>query len=255
MEEEVEIINSIFEGCATISPETFTVCLKLPQSDLGVEVTLWYPVAYPEEAPRVVKVSKLNAELDAEKRLQQIIDHTFIPGEVYMYTFLDEIEVDVKDMEAQMETEMEISNLAQKIRQQIGEGKGSQHIGKWSVTSEIRDRGSTFIGRACVANSESEVEMLLADLFEDKKVAKANHKMAAWRVDTGTPGIMAQDFDDDGEAGAGGCILHIMQLAQVTNAVVVVCRYFGGVHIGPDRFKHIKQSTRDALINAGLIKI
>lgn len=30
--------------------------------------------------------------------------------------------------------------------------------------------------------------------------------------------------------------------------IVVVSRWFGGTHLGPDRFKHINSATRDVLI-------
>ena len=41
-----------------------------------------------------------------------------------------------------------------------------------------------------------------------------------------------QDCDDDGEAAAGGRLLHLLQAADVRNVVVVVSRWFGGVLLG-----------------------
>jgi putative IMPACT (imprinted ancient) family translation regulator len=35
--------------------------------------------------------------------------------------------------------------------------------------------------------------------------------------------------------------------------LVVVTRYFGGVHLGPDRFKHINQAARNALDLGGFL--
>lgn len=32
------------------------------------------------------------------------------------------------------------------------------------------------------------------------------------------------------------------------NVVVVVSRWFGGTHLGPDRFKHINSAAREAVI-------
>lgn len=37
------------------------------------------------------------------------------------------------------------------------------------------------------------------------------------------------------------------------NLIVVVSRWFGGTHIGPDRFKHINTAARDAVIKGGFI--
>ena len=54
-------------------------------------------------------------------------------------------------------------------------------------------------------------------------------------------GILHQDNDDDGESAAGGRLAHLLMLMEVCGVVVVVSRWFGGVHLGADRFKHINQ--------------
>ena len=40
---------------------------------------------------------------------------------------------------------------------------------------------------------------------------------------------------------------------EVNNILVVVTRYFGGIHLGPDRFKHINQAARNALEAGGFL--
>lgn len=40
---------------------------------------------------------------------------------------------------------------------------------------------------------------------------------------------------------------------DVWNVMVVVSRWFGGAHIGPDRFKHINSTAREAVIRAGFM--
>ena len=79
------------------------------------------------------------------------------------------------------------------------------------------------------------------------------------------------DNDDDGESAAGGRLAHLLQilvrvvlfdavkqysirvLKDVENVLVVVTRYFGGIHLGPDRFKHINQAARNALEIGGFL--
>jgi hypothetical protein len=34
----------------------------------------------------------------------------------------------------------------------------------------------------------------------------------------------------------------------VWNAMVVVTRWYGGIHLGPDRFRLINQAARDAMV-------
>lgn len=40
---------------------------------------------------------------------------------------------------------------------------------------------------------------------------------------------------------------------EVNDVLVVVTRYFGGIHLGPDRFKHINQAARNALELGGFL--
>jgi putative IMPACT (imprinted ancient) family translation regulator len=44
-----------------------------------------------------------------------------------------------------------------------------------------------------------------------------------------------------------------MQILEVENVVVVVTRWFGGIHLGPDRFKNINNVARKALDECGFI--
>ncbi len=40
---------------------------------------------------------------------------------------------------------------------------------------------------------------------------------------------------------------------DVTDAVVVVTRWYGGIQLGPDRFKHINNVARTLLISSGIV--
>jgi Uncharacterized protein family UPF0029 len=73
------------------------------------------------------------------------------------------------------------------------------------------------------------------------KVASAAHNVLAYKVGP------AQDFDDDGEHGAGKGLLFILQHMNCDNTVVVVSRWFGGIKLGPVRFKHINNVARSLL--------
>jgi putative IMPACT (imprinted ancient) family translation regulator len=44
-----------------------------------------------------------------------------------------------------------------------------------------------------------------------------------------------------------------MQILEVESVVVVVTRWFGGIHLGPDRFKDINNVARSALDECGFI--
>ena len=70
--------------------------------------------------------------------------------------------------------------------------------------------------------------------------------MTRWRVKR-DDGIQFQDCDDDGETAAGGRLLHLLTMMDAWNMIVVVSRWFGGTHLGPDRFKHINSAARDVV--------
>lgn len=40
-------------------------------------------------------------------------------------------------------------------------------------------------------------------------------------------------------------------MMDVWNVIVVVSRWFGGIHLGPDRFKHINSAARDGIVKGG----
>lgn len=69
---------------------------------------------------------------------------------------------------------------------------------------------------------------VLAKLKQNKKILNATHNMYAYRIekktDRGT--TVLQDCDDDGEAHAGGRMLHLLQILDQKNTLVVVSRWY-----------------------------
>ncbi|KAK0190458.1 ribosomal protein S5 domain 2-type protein [Armillaria mellea] len=120
------------------------------------------------------------------------------------------------------------------------------------ISEPITDRKSSFIGRAYSISDPSMVPLILSHLSSDRRIARAAHPIInAWRCEVG--GLLHQDNDDDGETAAGGRLAHLLQILDINNVLVVVTRYFGGIHLGPDRFKHINQAARNALELGGFL--
>ncbi|XP_046751840.1 protein IMPACT-like isoform X2 [Diprion similis] len=86
--------------------------------------------------------------------------------------------------------------------------------------SVIMDRKSSFQGHAAIVHSVKQVE---------------------------------QDCEDDGETQAGSRLLHLLQIMGVKDAVVIVSRWYGGIQLGPDRFRHINNAARQVLATGNLI--
>ena len=59
--------------------------------------------------------------------------------------------------------------------------------------------------------------------------------------------VLKSDNDDDGEHGAGSRLAHLLEMRNETKVLVVVSRWYGGIHLGPKRFVHISNVARDLL--------
>jgi hypothetical protein len=117
----------------------------------------------------------------------------------------------------------------------------------------LTDRKSTFQAHACRVRSVAEVHAALAVLRADRKVSRATHNQFAWRLYDAERGAQLHDNDDDGEAGAGVKLSELLELARCNDVLVVVSRWYGGVQLGADRFRHIVSTARAALDGGGLL--
>lgn len=110
----------------------------------------------------------------------------------------------------------------------------------------ITDRGSVYsvsVGR--VECREDIAKFLKKIRNYNKKYQKASHHSYAARVSK--DGVVYETKGDDGEAGAGNIILRILQKKKYTNTIVCVTRWFGGVKLEADRFKHVQDAAIYAL--------
>nr|KAF6358346.1 impact RWD domain protein [Pipistrellus kuhlii] len=112
----------------------------------------------------------------------------------------------------------------------------------------ITDRRSTFQAHLAPVVCPEQVKMVLAKLYENKKIASATHNIYAYRIFCEDKQTFLQDYSDDGETAAGGRLLHLMEILNVRNVLVVVSRWYGGILLGPDRFKHINNCARSLLV-------
>lgn len=106
------------------------------------------------------------------------------------------------------------------------------------IENIISDRGSKYAvsGGACA--SAEEARGFIAELRRNKKFAKATHN--SWAL------LCAEGplKNDDGEAGAGMVILRMLERECLRDHIVVVTRWFGGKHLGGDRFRHVQDAVR-----------
>ena len=107
-----------------------------------------------------------------------------------------------------------------------------------TLDNVITDRGSKYSVSGAPCSSAEEARALLVELKRNKKFAKATHN--SWGLVCGDQMIK----NDDGEAGAGMVILRMLEREGLRDHLVVVTRWFGGKHLGGDRFRHVQEAVR-----------
>ena len=116
----------------------------------------------------------------------------------------------------------------------------------------FEDNGSRFIALAYPVETEEEVREIVASL--KKEYHDARHHCYAYRL-----GYKGDRFraNDDGEpsGSAGRPILGQIDSMGLSDVLVVVVRYFGGIKLGiPGLIRAYKTSTADALGQAEIIE-
>lgn len=105
----------------------------------------------------------------------------------------------------------------------------------FQIAHVITDRGSKYAVSGAPARSKSDALALLKDLKRNKRFAKATHNTWALLATHGGP-----IKNDDGESGAGAIILRMLERAELSDHLIVVTRWYGGTHLGGDRFRRVQ---------------
>ena len=116
----------------------------------------------------------------------------------------------------------------------------------------FKDNGSRFIALAYPVETEEEVKEIVASL--KKKYHDARHHCFAYRLGHKGDRFRAND-DGEPSSSAGRPILGQIDSRCLSDVLVVVVRYFGGIKLGiPGLIRAYKTSTADALDNAGTVE-
>jgi putative IMPACT (imprinted ancient) family translation regulator len=105
----------------------------------------------------------------------------------------------------------------------------------------IEDRGSRYSVSYGLVHSREDIKTFLKTLKKDKAYARADHNSFAARIEHDR--VIYETKNDDGETGAGMVILRMLGKHDVRNGIVCVTRWFGGVKLMGDRFKHVQDAT------------
>ncbi len=97
-----------------------------------------------------------------------------------------------------------------------------------SVSCEMEERKSIFIGHAAPVASEEEARMFIE--AKRREYHDAAHNVYAYSI---AGGAVARYYDDGEPQGTAGMpILNVIKMSGATDFCVVVTRYFGGILLG-----------------------
>ncbi len=123
---------------------------------------------------------------------------------------------------------------------------------KQNVQAEIIEKKSKFIANLIYVQTQEQAEEELNKIR--KEYYDAKHNCFAYRITT-QAGIINKS-SDDGEPSktAGAPILNIITKNELTNVLVVVTRYFGGILLGTGGLvRAYSQSTQEAIKRAEFV--
>ena len=113
--------------------------------------------------------------------------------------------------------------------------------------AEFTEKRSRFLGHVRMVESEEEARAFIAEM--KRKYYDARHNCWCYAIKDGP-----ERYSDDGEpqGSAGIPMLEVLRRRELTNAVCVVTRYFGGVLLGTGGLlRAYTKSAKDALDAAG----
>ena len=122
-----------------------------------------------------------------------------------------------------------------------------------NVSAQIVEKKSKFISHLYDVESVEEAENLIKQI--NQKYLDARHNCYAVRI--ATPNGMVQRFSDDGEPSgtAGSPMLNMLTSQKLSNVLVVVTRYFGGILLGTGGLvKAYTEVTMEALKQAEIVQ-
>jgi len=121
-------------------------------------------------------------------------------------------------------------------------------VGGWTISAPITSKKSTFIARSTDVTTPTQAKIAISSLLsENPELRSADHNIYAYRVRMFAAGNTIEESNDDGENGGGRHLLGLLQKDNLTNVLLVVTRWYGGIFLGPDRWRIMSDVSRDAL--------
>lgn len=271
--DEIEAIRAIFESDTVeiISSDHSTTIAHLKPPAQPFTFTLSFSAEYPDVPPSIHGTASTGdtekgAGDGAVKLLAGILSNVYQPGAVCLFELISDAAPLLEDNygahTAASATGHQEEGTRSGDRSRSFENENadlthtedpSRYPGpKWVASEPLLVMKSTFVAHATPCSSKDEALSHISSLISSsRKIAAATHNISAYRIRQAESTSFVQDCDDDGESAAGGRLLHLLQLMECENVVVVVTRWYGGVKLGGERFRCIGNVAREVLVKGG----
>jgi len=227
----------------------FLIWDDLPLSVL--QISFNFPPLYPVSSPPIFQINSSWLTIQQINTLQnQLIEiYQEIKPDTVIFRWIDYIRsegwklfgVNKEEMFGSKEVSGENGN---ENEEEVEEASLQSHTFSILACSPISDRKSKFQAFLAQVHSLEDVSNVLKQLKSNKKIAIATHNMYAYRIIHDSK--VLEGREDDGEGGGGDKILYILQIKKAENIIIIVTRWYGGIHLGQTRFKHITDCATNA---------
>nr|XP_039265058.1 protein IMPACT-like [Styela clava] len=222
------------------------------KSTLKIILQVTLPPLYPEESPPMYEIQAPWLKGTSRQELYNALESIYLEniGEDILFMWAEKVR-DILEKE-NPDSEGNVSDISNCETDFKSHEEPLLPCPRISHGETITDRKSTFQAHLAVVSSMDDIKAVRQNLLSHRKIANATHNIVAYRIQNKI-GTFNQDCDDDGEHAAGGRLLHLLQILDVKNIIIIVSRWYGGIHLGPDRFKHINNAARSILQSEGFL--
>ena len=245
VQEELEALLAIFGDEISISPDGHSIELKL---DINRSVKFVLPDDYPASTPTAELAgfprgfsSKLESG-DYANICERTINS---PALFDLISFFREEAALVNNLVDEKVSKTPSSSL-QTLSSPLDKDTADVIDIEIYHGPQVTDRKSLFISHVARVSNATDISQAMRQLLQDSRISRATHNIYAYRY-RDIKGSLHADNDDDGEESAGSRLAELLNLMKVENVLVVVSRWFGGVLLGPSRFRTILNCAREAI--------
>lgn len=271
VDDELIALTAIFGNDLVEKTSERSLIISLPAMTASprLDASIVVPSDYPSSAPPSVEVRSVLLDDATTSIIVSRLLSLWSPGESVLYAWAELLQEEWQqrappEQPPAFQTGNKPTNVPLLMETDSHKSPTSGHGDQYEPAfatkiihgEPITEKRSTFQAHLAPVNSVLDVNDVMEFLLRNNKIRSATHNIMAYRIerDIEQKGVFIADADDDGEDSAGGRLLHLLQVIDAKNVVVVVSRWFGGILLGPARFGLINKAARDLLESCGYIQ-